>query len=177
MNMNPIRATRGFTLIEVMVAVVIFSIGLLGLALLLSSSVKSNHVGYQHTQASFAAESILDRMRANIPGVWSNAYNSTFSAATTVPTDTCDAASPCTPAQIAARDGAAWGQLLGQVLPASSGTILCTRNAGTIAPDATQMLRVPIYGGTCLITISWTEQSETSTAGGVTQSYQWVVQP
>ena len=79
------RRARGFTLIEVLTAIVVLSVGLLGLGLLLGTSVRSNHNGMLHTQATFAAETMLDRMRANIPGVWGNAYNGTWDAATAPP--------------------------------------------------------------------------------------------
>ncbi|MBL8878661.1 MAG: hypothetical protein JNG88_06025, partial [Phycisphaerales bacterium] len=45
-------------------------------------------------QATFAAETMLDRMRANIPGVWGNAYNGTWDAATAAPGVNCLAANP-----------------------------------------------------------------------------------
>ena len=79
------RRARGFTLIEVLTAIVVLSVGLLGLGLLLGTSVRSNHNGMLHTQATFAAETMLDRMRANIPGVWGNAYDGTWDAATAPP--------------------------------------------------------------------------------------------
>lgn len=57
--------THGFTLIEVMLALVIFSIGLLGLASLQATSLQQNHGAYMRTQATYLAYDILDRMRAN----------------------------------------------------------------------------------------------------------------
>ena len=86
------RRARGFTLIEVLTAIVVLSVGLLGLGLLLGTSVRSNHNGMLHTQATFAAETMLDRMRANIPGVWGNAYDGTWDAATAPPGVACTAA-------------------------------------------------------------------------------------
>lgn len=167
---------RGFTLIEVLTAIVVLSVGLLGLGLLLGTSVRSNHNGMLHTQATFAAETILDRMRANIPGVWGNAYNGTWDAATAAPGVACLAASPCNPAQVAARDVFAWGQLVSQLLPAGSGTVLCTRNPAIPAPSAATLQTVPVYNGTCTITVNWNETTE-GTEGVVAQNYVWRVQP
>lgn len=163
----------GFTLIEVMTAIVVFSIGLLGLGFLMTSAVRSNHVGFQHTQATFVVDSLLDRMRANIPGVWADAYDGTFTSATAAPGSLCGAGSPCSPAQVAARDTFAWGQLIGTMLPAGSGTVACTPGPIDLG---TNMATVPIYNGRCVVTLSWTEQSETA-AGAVPQQFQWVVQP
>ena len=138
-----------------------------------SSAVRSNHVGFQHTQATFVVDSLLDRMRANIPGVWNNSYNGTFSAATTSPGNMCGALSPCSPDAVAARDTYAWGQLLGTMLPSGSGTVQCVRPAIALGVN---MATVPVYNGRCTVTLTWTEQGE-SDAGAVSQSFQWVVQP
>ena len=166
------RKQSGFTLIEILTAIVVFSIGLIGLGFLMTSAVRSNHVGFQHTQASFVAESILDRMRANMIGVWNNNYNGTFSAATATPGNLCGAGSPCNAAAVATRDTWAWGQLIGQMLPAGSGTVNCVRRT-----PPTNIATVPIYDGTCTITLTWTERSEGNDAAGVPATFQWVVQP
>ncbi|HUW28325.1 MAG TPA: type IV pilus modification protein PilV [Sulfuriferula sp.] len=56
---------HGFTLLEVLVAMVIVSIGLVGLAGLMMTSAKNNQSAYQRSQASWLAYDIMDRMRAN----------------------------------------------------------------------------------------------------------------
>lgn len=167
-------AQSGFTLLEVLTAVVVLSVGLLGLGLLMATSVRSNHVGMLHTQASFVAESVLDRMRANIRGVWQDNYNGTYSGTGTAPTPDCTSGSPCNPAQVAARDTFAWGQLVAQLLPGGSGTVACQRFGP--APGPTEILTWPIYNGRCTITITWTELGE-SNDPTVPQSFVWVVQP
>ncbi|MDM8347607.1 type IV pilus modification protein PilV [Pseudomonas sp. sp1636] len=57
--------TEGFTLIEVMIAVVILAIGLLGMATLMTQSLQSSESAYSRGQASLLAYDIIDRMRAN----------------------------------------------------------------------------------------------------------------
>ncbi len=52
-------------MIEIMVSILIFSIGLLGLAALQSTALRSNHAAYQRSQAIFLAYDMIDRMRAN----------------------------------------------------------------------------------------------------------------
>lgn len=179
MSKHEFRISRahGFTLIEVMTAVVVFSIGLIGLGLLLTSAVRSNQVGFQHTQASFLAEAILDRMRTNVRGIWAGSYNGTFSSATGTPTNQCTNATPCRSAELAQRDTWAWGRMIGNMLPDGSGTVLCTRTAGVPTPTTSQLQSVPVYDGMCTITVAWTEKTEGNDAGGVTQQFQWVVQP
>ena len=51
------KSARGFTLLETMIALVIFSIGLLGLAGLQATSIKFNQSAYLRTQATFLAGS------------------------------------------------------------------------------------------------------------------------
>ena len=55
----------GFTLIEVLVSIVILSIGLLGIAKLMLFSSRSNDSAYLRSQATELAYEILDNMRAN----------------------------------------------------------------------------------------------------------------
>jgi len=55
----------GFTLIEVLVAVLILSIGFLGMAALQITALKSNQSAIQRSQATILAYSMMDEMRAN----------------------------------------------------------------------------------------------------------------
>lgn len=167
---------RGFSLLEVMIALVVFSVGLIGLGLLLTASIRANHVGFLHSQATFVAESIADRMRANVAGVWLDAYDGTWDNGAPAPAIACTVAAPCDPAQVAVRDVWAWGNMVSQLLPAGQGTIACTPQAGRPLPNAAQRLTVPTYNGACTITLTWTEQSE-SAVGAVPGTFSWVVTP
>lgn len=55
----------GFSLIEVLVAILVLSIGLLGLAALQATSLKSNDGAYLRTQATMLTYDLFDSMRAN----------------------------------------------------------------------------------------------------------------
>jgi len=59
------RKASGFTLIEVMIAVLVLGIGLLGFALLQTMSVRFAQSANQRTQATNLSYEMLDQMRTN----------------------------------------------------------------------------------------------------------------
>ena len=110
------KSEQGFTLIEVLIALVVLSIGLLGLAMLQLEGIKYNTDAYLRTQASVLAYEIIDRMKAN-----SSAANAGSYVAAAAPTiETCGSTSAgCTDtATLAAYDLSVWYTRLGEALPA-----------------------------------------------------------
>ena len=76
--MNTISVPKqqlGFTIIEVLIVVLVISIGLLGMAGLQTTGIQQSHNSYLKTQASLLAYDMADRMRANLQGVNGGAYN------------------------------------------------------------------------------------------------------
>ncbi len=71
----------GLTLLEVLIAVLVLAIGLLGIAGLQTSALSNNFVSYQYTQSAILAQSMLERMRANRQGVVDGDYNLAAGAA------------------------------------------------------------------------------------------------
>jgi type IV pilus assembly protein PilV len=69
------RNSAGFTLIEALIALLVLSIGLLGLAMLQITSLQVNTDAYYRTQASLYAYEIMDRMRANPTATASGSYH------------------------------------------------------------------------------------------------------
>lgn len=59
------KSSSGFTLIEVMIAILVLAIGLLGFALLQTMSVRFTQSANQRTQATNLAYEMLDQMRSN----------------------------------------------------------------------------------------------------------------
>ncbi|WP_111658189.1 type IV pilus modification protein PilV [Isoalcanivorax indicus] len=66
---------RGFSLMEVLVALLILSIGLLGLAGLQTRGIQMNHSAHLASQANYLGYDILDRMRANREAALAGNYN------------------------------------------------------------------------------------------------------
>lgn len=176
--MQVLSRQRGVSLIEVMMAVLIFSIGLIGLASLMVMATRSNHAGYLRTQVTFLANNMADRMRANPVGVWDGSYES--AAYPIAGTTDCEAAA-CSPADIAKRDQQIWSSLLTTLLPDAKAGIDCVAKDALAYSglNADQINRRPPYGGTCAMTISWSERGagDKSHSDATTQTFAWEFQP
>jgi type IV pilus assembly protein PilV len=61
--MNQLKNIKGFTLLEVMIALVILAVGLLGLASLQVMAIKGNSYGQEMTVASTLAQNQLEQLR------------------------------------------------------------------------------------------------------------------
>lgn len=99
------RGCRGFSLIEVLVAVLVLAVGLLGVAGLQGVSVRNNHSAYLRTQATHLAYEIVDAMRANRNVALAGGYALAWSAA------------PSASDTIAQADLVAWRNRLTGLLP------------------------------------------------------------
>ena len=67
--MSPKLKIHGFTLLEVLVSMIVFAIGMLGLAGMQGIALKDNNDAYHRSQAVFFAQDLGDRIRAN-PAHW-----------------------------------------------------------------------------------------------------------
>ncbi|HVJ61098.1 MAG TPA: type IV pilus modification protein PilV [Tahibacter sp.] len=164
----------GFSLIEVMVALLVFSIGVLGMAGLLVIAIKTNHSAYLRTQASFIAQSMGDRMRGNSRAVWAGTYARTYPLGGAAGS-ACTAGSPCGFEALAERDNRAFDRDLSNFLPNATATVRCTRGSGPARPDTTGR---PPYDGLCTIVVNWSEASlARDTATPLLQTFAWKFQP
>jgi len=83
---SQIKQQRGVGLIEIMVAVLLLSVGFLAAARMQVQSMRFSQSAYLESQAYFMISDMTDRMRGNIDGVTSDAYsNKSTSAALTDP--------------------------------------------------------------------------------------------
>jgi len=104
------RRSRGFSLVEALVALLVLSIGLLGIAGLQLTGMRNNQAAYLRSQAVVLADDILERMRAN---------RGTLGAYAVALGDD----PPDTPTTMAQTDLQAWLLTLGAVLPDGDGSI------------------------------------------------------
>ena len=116
------KLASGFTLLEVLVALVVLSIGLLGLSGLQTSSLRNNHSAFLRSQATLAITDIMDRMRANHDAAVRDNYyyNIDYEAEATLSTTACT--SNCSPQYVANMDLVEWRSYV-ERLPGGEGEI------------------------------------------------------
>ena len=138
------RKQSGFTLLEVLVAIVVLSLGLLGLAGLQAATLRNNQIAYYRAIAIQQTYDMADRIRANQVGVAAGAYDALD---TSIPADPDCVANTCTAANMAVADHSQWNNNNARMLPAGLGTV------------------ASVAGGSFDITISWNENTETGSTG------------
>lgn len=121
----------GFTLLEVLISLMILSIGLLGVAGLQITSLRNNHSAYLRTQASALAYDMADRMRTNSQATEDGDYDQ---ANNTQHTD-CLAAGGCRAADLAEHDTYEWEDRITALLPSGQGLICKDSTPTTTACD------------------------------------------
>lgn len=114
------KMQSGISMVEVLVAIVVLSFGLLGLAGLQVDGLRSNHDAYMRSQATLLAYDMLDRMRANLQGVENGFYDDLFA---TTPTDPGCISTGCTIQEITQHDAFEWNTTLSEMLPAGQGKV------------------------------------------------------
>ena len=129
------RNQAGFTLLEVLVAVVIFSIGLLGIAGLQVAGMRYTHGSQLRAVATMQAENMADSMRANRTGVTDGHYNIRGGMPRSYPTD-CTVDS-CGPAQLALFDLVTWNGAGEATKPRESNADVLPGGAGVVCIDST----------------------------------------
>jgi type IV pilus assembly protein PilV len=160
------RRSTGFSLIEVMVALIIISIGLLGIAKLQAVVLSSTGSAGKRSIGAIAAASIASAMhadRAYWSGVASNAPTIVQGASILSSPDLASggpdcSAVVCTPVQMASYDLTQWAVSTQTLLSAYTATIVCP------VPLAAPGSGLP---NSCTITLDWTENISAANAQGV----------
>ncbi|MDO8651303.1 MAG: type IV pilus modification protein PilV [Undibacterium sp.] len=115
------KKTKGFTLLEVLVTLVIMSFGLLGIAGIIVNSLKNNQSSYARSQASWLGNDIIERMRANrgTAEIAPSPYNLALG---TDPTG----------AGVAPDDLTQWRTALASTLPSGTGSVVLNAVTNTV---------------------------------------------
>ena len=131
---NSRTTQQGIALIEVLVAVALISIGLLGMMALQMTSLQTNQAAVERSFAVMQASSLLDRIRAN-PEADKTIYNlaAGFDASTAVP-------AACAANPLCNADIAEWQGLTDDNVPGFTATVSCVLVAGTDLHDCSVRL-------------------------------------
>jgi type IV pilus assembly protein PilV len=135
---NPVNRAGGFTLVEVLIALIILSVGMLGIAGLYVHSMQAGRTSLFRHHAVTLAGDVADRIRANPRAAASYALAGGDN-------NCVDGGVDCTPAQMAANDIFLWDQQAADTLP--NGTVTVVFDNAVLPP-------------TYEITIAWTEPGE-----------------
>ncbi|WP_293632446.1 type IV pilus modification protein PilV [Shewanella sp. CG12_big_fil_rev_8_21_14_0_65_47_15] len=139
---------RGFSLIEVLVALVILVIGLIGIFNLHIVAKRSSFESFQQTQASYYANDIINRMKLNRTQLAS--YNGDYTGSQTAITPVspaCEGGTLCTPTQLVAWDLYEWRSAF-----SGEDEIVGTQNVGGLdTPSAC----IQVTDNDVLVVIAW----------------------
>lgn len=147
------KKQQGFSIIEVLVAVVVLVFGVLGMAGLQMQAVNASEQGRYNSRAALQATSIATAMKAN-PAYWNSppasitVQGTTVTGGPTAYTGICGndgtTNTICTSTQMAYYDLQRWGTDIAGSLPVGKFSITCDQSA---APPV------------CTIQISWVEKN------------------
>jgi type IV pilus assembly protein PilV len=153
---------RGFSMVEALVTILIFAIGLLGVIGLQTLALSSTSISNQRNDATELALDMADRMRGNLGAVKSgvgtgydvavpasNACRAVYADATATP-------AVCSSDQLAADDLYDWHAQIAQTLPSGDGTVCIDSTPDDGVPGAPACDGA---GSTYAVKVWWTQQA------------------
>lgn len=138
-------AQSGFTMVEVLVALVVLAIGLLGIAALYLNSLQAGRTAVYRTEAVTLAADLADRIRMNRTA--QAAYGTLFADAEAV-VGTCATTGGCSDADLASTDLFNWKDAIADSLPNGQGQVVVTLPIAADEPTS------------YVITVRWNEVGE-----------------
>jgi len=141
------KRERGFSLLEVLIALLVLSVGLLGIAGLQSISLKYNHQSYERSQATVLISEMIEKITSNPVATRAGAFDNVppgNTSASYAGYGTCP--TTCTAAQLATYDIFRWKSSLQDPKRLAQGT-------GTIARVT------PAPNHVFNITVTWQENN------------------
>ena len=129
MPMKMISASKGFSLIEVLIAVVVLAIGLLGMASLMLTSMQSNQNAAERSAATVLSYDLIERMRGNPDQIALYVGNIGDPSSLLNPCDEADACNGgMNAAELAGFDVLTWSNQLQANLPGATATVQALPN-------------------------------------------------
>lgn len=152
---------KGFSLLELLVTLVVLSIGLLGIGLMQTTNLGLSKTAYSRTQAMLLASDIADRIRANEN--FASNYVTTSNASNTTPG--CIAGAACLGAALAAADIQDWSNRIVAEFPGATGKIL---NSASTVDACSGYTPTTVAAGFMRVLIRWNEAGSSTGAEGTT---------
>lgn len=149
---KPCKKSKGFSLIEVLVTILILTFGLIGVAGLLVGGIANASSSEYLTKANALAADMADRIRANPGPAGAMSASTAYAFAYTD-------APPSSPSNIAERDKKEWLEALARQLPGGDGKVTATNTGGNRKFD------IEVRWSNCLGTVNQTV-TELCAAGG-----------
>lgn len=180
-SVAPPRACGGYILIEALITILIFAIGLLGVVGLQAVALSSSSLSTMRSEATVLATDMADRMRANraaadgtVGAGYDEAAPADNSCRSIYAADVEGTPGACTPEELAADDMFDWLDQVEQSLPAGEG-VVCIDST----PDDGDDAATPECDGTgnaYAIKIWWRQRSTRDLDAAVTR-FSMLVQP
>lgn len=143
----------GFSLLEMLVALIIFSVGMLAVTGLQTVSKQSNYESVQRTLASQIATGLLEDMRTNGAGMATYTGSGSIGGGSrgAQPAPNCAVGAECNPAQKAAFDLWFWEQSLDGSLETTGGA----NSGGLVLPTLCVTGPAGAAAGIYVVTVVW----------------------
>ena len=151
----------GFSLIEALVAFLILSVGMLGIASLQTMSIKAGHTATLRMAAVMKADEILESMRANPTALLNYSASTADSGTDNGCSQTAAMAVVCSPAQLAADDIFRWKRSLTDALPNNASTTASIVVTPPVPPETMTDI---------VVTINWSER-DVDTGGATNMNF------
>lgn len=143
------KSSHGFSLLEILVVMVVVSVGLLGYASLQLNGISQTQAALFRSQAANSTHDMADRLRANPTGSFLGGYRTAETAKLAKP----DCTLGCIPFDLAVSDLKNWQTILSQHLPLAAGVISCVDIDGA---DANPCSADSIHN----IVVSWDDNKD-----------------
>ncbi len=163
-SIQKISAQKGFSLIEALVAFLVLSVGMLGIASMQTMAIRAGETATWRSVAVVKAEEIMERIRTN-KTVLSSYISATGDAGTNHGCDDLTGTvTTCTPVQLAEYDVFQWKQGLVEALPPDA--------VNTNGSIVVVLPAVPGQGvSTVTVTVNWREPRQNRDGSATNQTY------
>ncbi len=162
LNTVAYNQAKGFSLIEVMVALLVLTMGLAGLAALLTTGVRATGTANLQSVAITHSQTGVEMMRANLQAYTSGWYTGTNTSGAAPSEAACAGSSGCTGDEQATNDFVTWRERIAASMPDGQGFI-CVDST----PDDGQPAALACDGiGNSVTKIFWLDGRDVETLEG-----------